>query len=361
MRRLYPIALFALVLVFAGQSCVSFGGSSDDSTSGPAGMFVSTNQGEAWTQIAAMPTADGVVDVSSASVYEITADPQDPAALYWSTREKGLLYSYNNGKTWSRAPAPLDTGFIYSVAVHPKEKCTLYVTEGQFIYKSNDCSRSWKEVYRETTPGASISSIAINIVDGVETIFFLKNSGKLVKSTDDGANWSVTGTFSSGIRSIVADPLQPGVLYVVHKTKGLYRSTDNGATWKTLDQGFKKYSGALNMRRFLLHPYKLDNIYWISDYGILLSEDGGTSWQPFDLLTDPGSVKIYGFAVNPKHDEEIYYTATVGTRSTMYRTLDGGNTWTTKKLPSGQIPTAMYVNPEQTNLLYVGFTIPPKQ
>jgi hypothetical protein len=78
------------------------------------------------------------------------------------------------------------------------------------------------------------------------------------------------------------------------------------------------------------------------------------------LLTAPGSVQIYGFAVNPKNPNHMYYTATANNRSTFYRTVDGGQNWITKRLPSGQIPTALRVHPEQEDWVYVGFTIPPK-
>ena len=64
--------------------------------------------------------------------------------------------------------------------------------------------------------------------------------------------------------------------------------------------------------------------------------------------------------INPKNEQEIYYTATIQNRSTMYKTVDGGQTWTTKRLPSGQIPTVLHMD-SVNELLYAGFTIPPKQ
>jgi hypothetical protein len=76
------------------------------------------------------------------------------------------------------------------------------------------------------------------------------------------------------------------------------------------------------------------------------------------LLTAPGSVQIYGFAINPQDDNHIYYTATANNRSTFYRSIDGGANWITKKLPSGQIPTALRIHPEEPDWIYVGFTIP---
>jgi len=78
------------------------------------------------------------------------------------------------------------------------------------------------------------------------------------------------------------------------------------------------------------------------------------------LVTPPGSVDIYGFTVSRSNDKEIYYTGTIDTKSSFYRSMDGGKTWETRKLPSKQIPTVLYAHPQNEGWLYLGFTIPPK-
>jgi photosystem II stability/assembly factor-like uncharacterized protein len=65
--------------------------------------------------------------------------------------------------------------------------------------------------------------------------------------------------------------------------------------------------------------------------------------------------------VNPQNDNEIYYTATIGDRSTFYKTLDGGKNWITKKLPSGQIPVYLRVHKKNASVLFLGFTSLPKK
>jgi len=87
--------------------------------------------------------------------------------------------------------------------------------------------------------------------------------------------------------------------------------------------------------------------------------DRGESWQAMKLITPPGGADIYAFAVNPKNENEIYYTATINGRSTFYKSIDGSENWVTKKLPSGQLPVAMLIHPEKDNIVYLGFTFPP--
>ena len=43
-----------------------------------------------------------------------------------------------------------------------------------------------------------------------------------------------------------------------------------------------------------------------------------------NLITPPGSANIYGFAVNPQNENEVYYVGTIGNRSLFYKTVDGG-------------------------------------
>jgi len=347
--------LFSLVLIGAG--CVSF--SSKSSTAGPAGMFVSGDKGSSWQQISSLLTQEGVKSIAAVSVYRLIEDPQDPQALYLATRAHGMFYTYNGGQTWQRPTGPLANGFVYSLAIHPKDKCTIYATNGRQVFKSDDCNRNWTEIYRESRANVLASSLAFNHFPPYQ-IYLTETNGDLLQSFDGGNSWNVLKRFGTRLASVFTSPMIDDLVYIVSRENGLYRSENAGATWVSLKVSLEEYSGGLEYRRYLLHPFLADSLYWVSKYGILLSNDRGDTWQPLDLLTPPGSVNIYGFAVNATDDNEIYYTATIDSRSTFYRSVDGGQNWITKKLPSGQIPTALHVHPEQ-NLLYLGLTVPPKK
>jgi hypothetical protein len=113
----------------------------------------------------------------------------------------------------------------------------------------------------------------------------------------------------------------------------------------------------------VLHPSKANTIFWISKYGILRSEDAGASWQELHLITPPGTVNIYGFAINPTNENELYYTGTIlgeknaHVRSTFYKSVDGGRSWTTKKLPTNTIPVAIYIHPLKPEIVFMAFTL----
>ncbi|PIZ95029.1 MAG: hypothetical protein COX81_01890 [Candidatus Magasanikbacteria bacterium CG_4_10_14_0_2_um_filter_37_12] len=353
------ILVVALPLLL-GAGCLSISQSNGVETSGPGGMFVSVDKGESWQPISTKPTAQGVQNISNVSVYRLIPDLQDTKTMYWLSREQGLFYTYDDGKTWQQASSPLSSGFVYSIAIHPEDVCTVYATDGSHVYKSIDCNRTWEEVYRESRTSAGIRALLVNPFSPYQ-ILLAETNGDLLQSFDLGKSWSVSKRFKSNIVSLIADPAQPGVIYLITKSQGLYRSSDGGLTWNSLVEGLKKYSKATEFRYFYIHPNKKDTLYWISTYGILVSKDGGVNWDTLSLITPPGSAQIYSFAINPENDREIYYTATINNRSTFYRSIDGGSNWITRKMPSGQIPTALRVHPERSELLYLGFTIPPKE
>lgn len=356
----FKLLLVVLALTLTGQGCVSFGGSKKkQTTTGPAGFFLSQDSGETWRGISVLPTAGGVKSLSGVSVYSLVEDPNDPKAMYWLSRDRGLLYSYDDGATWQQSVEPMNSGFVYSIAIHPKDKCTIFATNGRQIFKTTDCNRSWKEMYREGLTNRAVKSLAMNPY-GAHEIYALEANGTLLKSLDGGNSWQIAREFKEPTEKMLFDYNKEGLVYIATKSNGLLRSRDGGATWTNIKDSLKSYPGALQYRRIYIYPTKAEQIYWVSRYGVLVSKNGGDDWDPINMITPPGSTSIYAFAVNPKNEKEMYYTSTVGIRSTFYKTTDGGKNWVTRKLPSAQIPVTMRVHPENTSWIYLGYTAPPR-
>ncbi|MBU0661122.1 hypothetical protein KKG22_02985 [Patescibacteria group bacterium] len=353
------LSLCALSLLFIGQGCVSFGSSSSNS-SGPAGMFASSNKGESWQPVSTLPKSDGIKNMSGVSVYRIFDDPQDPSTMYWASRGHGLFFTHDNGITWQQPLSPsLTQGFIYGVAVHPKDKCTLYVTNGKLVYKSTDCTRTWSEVHRESSSD-NVVSVLISPVAPYD-VYLATTKGRFLVSKDTGVSWQTVFQFRYPIAEAFVDPFVKDRVYVATKEYGMYRSFDAGQTWVSANEDIADLSDALEFRRFIPYTGKEHYLYYVSTYGIHVSENAGDSWETLELIHPAGSAKIYGFDVNPQNKNEIYYTATINDRSTFYKSIDGGVSWITKELPSKQLPTALRVHPSIDNQLYLGFTIPPKE
>ncbi len=358
MRKIYLIATLCAALILTGAGCINFGGGS---AQGPLGMFRSSDKGETWQQINNYPTAKGVVSLAGLKVYDVHKDPSDINAYYLATRGQGLYYTYNNGETW-QAVGELGGMFVYALAVDTKDKCTIYVSDGQHIYKTTDCTRSWQLVYTEERPSQRLVALAVDY-GNASAIYAAEANGEILMSGDGGRSWRAIQRFGFEIKTLVADPMHPKRLYAAAYRDGLWRSDDGGTSWIDLGGGLNNFSDAKNYYRLVLNPAQADSVFWISKYGILRSDDAGVTWHEMKLLTPPGSVNIYGFGINPSNQREMYYTGTilgeknVHVRSTFYKTSDGGVNWVTKKLPTNTIPIIMWVHPKNNSTIFMGFTV----
>ena len=336
--------IFALSsLLFMGAGCIGPSTSGDTlQTSGTAGIYISSDKGEAWQPLVSYPTVSGVQSLAGVSVYRIIPDPHDSHTLYWLSRTHGMFLTNDDGKSWQQVKSPLSSGFVYDLTIHPEDPCTLFATNGTFVYKSEDCTRTWKEVYRESRADVSIRTLEFHQFAPFQMLAGMSN-GDLLTSNDFGSSWTLAKRLGNSIVEIVSDPYQANRLYLATRSSGLYRSDDGGTEWVSLSAGLQTYTGALEYHGMTLHPSTAGTLYWISTYGILMSQD---------------AVQIYSFGIGPKTDTELYYTATINSRSTFYRSIDGGKSWITRRLPTGQIPTALYIPPEHVDWVYLGFTIP---
>jgi len=357
-KKIYFLAGLMGTLLLTGVGCIQLGAPA----AGPMGMFRSDDKGENWKPIVAFPTPQGVKNLSGLQVYKVFADPGDPDAFYLGTRGQGLFYTYNNGESWQSVNV-LNNQFIYALAVDPTDKCTIYASDGPHIYKTTDCSRSWKLMFSEERPSQRFVSLAVEH-SNPKLVYGAILGGDIIASEDGGGSWRVIKQFGFDLQDLQVDSLTPKRLYAASYRNGLFRSDDNGATWKDLSAGLDNFNDSRNFYRLVLRPTQKDIVFWVSKYGILRSNDAGVTWSDLKLLTPPGSVNIYAFAVNPNDEKEMYYTGTIlgdknaHLRSTFYKSVDGGRSWLTKKLPTNTIPVGLRIHPRKSNMLFLGFTVP---
>lgn len=343
-------------LVLTGAGCIQF----IKTAQGPMGVFRSADAGETWQQKSVLLTAQGVKSLAGAKVYKIYTDPGDSKALYMGTRGQGLFYSYDNGDTWL-ATAAMNGKYIYGLSVDPRDKCTIYVSDGPHIYKTTDCQRTWNLLFTEERTTQRFAALAVDYGDS-KTVYGAQLGGDIFRSKDGGVSWRIIKRFGFELRHLTVDQFNARRLYAAAYKDGLYRSDDGGDNWVSASAGFENFNDSLTFNRLVLNPTQKDSLFWISKYGILRSDDAGASWSDIKLLTPPGSVNIYSFALNSKNPSEMYYTGTIlgdnnkNVRSTLYKSVDGGVNWVTRKLPTNTIPVDLLVNRENGKIIFLGFT-----
>ncbi len=133
---------------------------------------------------------------------------------------------------------------------------------------------------------------------------------------------------------------------------GVYKSTDNGATWQYLGLPESHHIG-----KIVLHPTNTD-IAWVAVLGHLYSDnkergvyktvDGGKTWkQTLFVDNNTGAVEM---DINNQYPNELYATTWYrerrawdwkesGKTSAIYKSTDGGNSWNCISLPGSGFAT----------------------
>ncbi|HUR36946.1 MAG TPA: hypothetical protein VM009_03955, partial [Terriglobales bacterium] len=157
------------------------------------------------------------------------------------------------------------------------------------------------------------------------------SSGQLFQSLNDGKTWSRYVKLGDGrdlvLDHIVFHPKREGVIYVAawsveENTGDIFRSVDNGKTWKPLREMRGK-----SVRSFDLAPSNPEVMVAGALDGVYRSTDGGERWS---LISPPNHADIRNIesvAIDPRNADIIY----VGTWHLPWKTTDGGLTWTNIK------------------------------
>ncbi|MFA5047505.1 MAG: hypothetical protein WC516_00520 [Patescibacteria group bacterium] len=351
------VALLAALLVLPACT-INLGTNANVSRAPEGGIWKSVDSGHLWSQSNILALSGGKAGtISGVEVQKIVFDPQDSKAIYLATGNDGIIYTYDNGVTW-RKFNQLSAGRIRSIAVDPKNKCILYALMDNKVYKSQDCGRFWQVAYYHQDPAVVLTDITIN-KNNPATIFVSNSKGEIIKSTDAGNAWAINYRLpvNTTVVEIVPDLIDSRIMYVGTKSQGIYKTADGGDSWASLGDGLKSYSGSHEYKKLIMDPATPNSLIFISKFGMLISRNGGNSWDMVNLLPSPKAVTIYTVAVNPKDSNEIYYT----TQTTLVKSLDGGKTWSSQKLPfSNRWPNAMAVNPASSSVLYLGTVGPTK-
>jgi len=188
---------------------------------------------------------------------------------------------------------------------------------------------------------------------GSDTIYLGAGSGSLWKTDNAGTTWAPVfeheSTFTIG--DVAVAPSAPDVVWVgtgevlmarsSFAGTGVYKSTDAGRTWRHMGLADTHHIG-----KVVIDPRDPDTVYVAAighlfsdneERGLFKTTDGGTTWQKIlyvnertgaiDLVMDPRDRRTL-FAVAWEHDRRAWNHTAAGPGSGVYRTRDGGRTWT---------------------------------
>ncbi len=268
----------------------------------------------------------------------------DSTRLY-RTGEGGIAHSVDGGVTWITATTPISApagGRVEASAL--VFNGALYGVYSGFtgrdvlesgVYKSTDAGATWTPIISPTRP---VSPFALE--SGGPWLYVITTSS-IQRTKDGGATWQ-TPT-EQGCGSYVHFGPN-GEVYTTWAQTGLLRSDDFGTSWQNASTGM--WGGG----QFLIAGYG-DTVYAGAGAGLLYrSSDGGKTWTPEVLPYAPCSFinSINRIAVHPKNPDWVYVTPSsyngLGGPGVL-RSTDGGKTWT-KVFQNTDSITAFVLDPD---------------
>lgn len=340
------ILLVICLSLFISSCTINFKGA-DGATDG--GLYVSRLKGDTWNQKVLVPTITGrPLSIHAFSANSLVMDPSDNNAIYFGSVENGLFYSYNSGTEWQKAKG-LGRVSVRDVAVDFDSKCIIYVAVNNKVYKSNDCNRTWKQIYYDNDVSTIIHTIAIDKYN-CKNLYIGTSRGEIIHSVDRGISWQTMNRFKNSVKKIIINPHDTRTI-IIATSRGIHRSKDQGKTWVDLEDNLKEITKrGSNFRDIIFSESENGLVLLASEYGILKSKDHGDNWEKIELITPEKKATIFSIAMSPKDAKEIYYV----TNTTFYRSLDGGENWTTKKLPTSRAGSGLLIDPKDTSIIYMG-------
>jgi len=264
-------------------------------------------------------------------------------------------------------------GRVVDVVVDNQQANTVYTAaSGGGVWKSTDAGATWSEAW-PSTQTQTMGSLAqapngtlyagtgeANPSGGGLTYF----GDGMYKSTDGGASWTHIGLVdSAAIGRIAVDPTNSNTVYAaasgsisrVAGQRGLYKSTDGGATWTQVLAPINDTTGAIDVAIDPANPqrvyaamwdHKRNNgarVYGGVGSGLFRSDDGGQTWtrlqnitggiESWDSngsgLTQNADLGRIGIAIAPSDPNRVYvvFGTPYGPDKGSYVSNDGGDSF----------------------------------
>ncbi|MGH6879114.1 MAG: WD40/YVTN/BNR-like repeat-containing protein, partial [Rhizomicrobium sp.] len=208
------------------------------------------------------------------------------------------------------------------------------------------------------------ATMAVGVPSEPDVFYFGGAGGGVWRTDNAGRSWSPLFQHgpAAAIGAIAVAPSNPQIIYIgtgqvaprydIAAGLGVFKSTDGGASWKSLGLADTRYIGSI-----WIDPHNPDIVLVGAQghffgpstaRGVYRSSDGGKTWSHVLKVNDwTGVVDIAGDPKNPRllfasaweahqYPWLSYFTPVAGAGSAIYKSTDGGLTW--QRLAGGGWP-----------------------
>ena len=206
-----------------------------------------------------------------------------------------------------------------------------------------------------------VNSIKVD-PNNATTLYACTPGGQLWKSTNNGTSWAVISDDipAAGVTDVAIDPTNSQILYaltgdadrsIYHPyTRGVYKSTNGGATWA--QTGLNYTTNGVTLTSIIVHPTSTNIVLVSGTNGIWRSTNGGATF------TNVNGSSIRELHFNPLQPATVWAGAKTG--AVLLRSYDAGATWTQLTNLANGVPTSalarrlsLDISPVDTNYVYL--------
>src|ERR1035437_1678011 len=292
--------------------------------------------------------------------------PSEPNVYYFGATGGGVWKTTDAGASWQPiSDGQFRTGSVGAIAVADSDPNVIYVgmgeacvrgnaSHGDGVYKSVDAGKTWRNVglqdsYHIGAVRVHPKNPDIVYVAALGHLFGPNEMRGVYRSTDGGATWKqlLTRGPKAGAVDLAMDPANPRVLYATFwevsrnpwhfssggPGSGLFKSTDGGDTWTDISRNARLPRGVLGRMSVTVSPANPERIWALveaSDGGVFRSDNGG---QTFAKVNQQNSLRqrawYFSHIYADPQNADTVYALNVG----MYKSIDGGRTYASVRTP----------------------------
>ncbi|HTG94418.1 MAG TPA: hypothetical protein VL866_17620, partial [Pyrinomonadaceae bacterium] len=320
------------------------------------GLWKTTNGGTTWKPIF---ERQGTI-----SIGDIALAPGNPSVIWVGTGESnvrnsvsfgdGVYKSTDGGTTWQHMGLK-ESEHVSAIVINPNNPDIVYVgalghafgpNDERGVFMTTDGGKTWaKTLFIDNQHGVSdleIDPSNPNILYAGMWSFDRKpwthrsgsEKGGLYKSIDGGRTWK---KLTNGLPKLIGRigvrvaPSNTNVVYAMVEAKEgmLYRSDDQGETFKMVSKNEQIVSRGFYYTRVRVHPTDENHVYGVAST-LFTSVDGG---KTFRSITGRTHIDYHAFWQDPKNPKRIWH----GQDGGVGVSYDGGETWeAVYNMPIGQ-------------------------